>query len=123
MVSDQLGEQIDAVVHGRHPDPHSVLGGHPGRSRTTLRALRPDAETVTAIIKDERIPLRRIHDGRVFDGTVPGNTVPDYKLEVVYADGRTFCADDPYRYLPTLGELDLHLLGEGRHEDLWKSLG
>ena len=24
--------------------------------------------------------------------------------------------DDPYRFLPTLGEIDLHLIGEGRHE-------
>ena len=31
--------------------------------------------------------------------------------------------DDPYRYLPTLGEVDLHLIGEGRHEQLWTVLG
>jgi 1,4-alpha-glucan branching enzyme len=32
-------------------------------------------------------------------------------------------ADDPYRHLPTLGEVDLHLIGEGRHEALWTVLG
>ena len=32
-------------------------------------------------------------------------------------------SDDPYRFLPTLGEIDLHLIGEGRHEELWKVLG
>ena len=32
-------------------------------------------------------------------------------------------ADDPYRYWPTLGPLDLHLLAEGRHEGLWRHLG
>ena len=31
--------------------------------------------------------------------------------------------DDPYRWLPTLGEVDLHLIGEGRHERLWEVLG
>ena len=31
--------------------------------------------------------------------------------------------DDPYRYLPTLGEFDLYLIGEGRHEELWRVLG
>jgi 1,4-alpha-glucan branching enzyme len=31
--------------------------------------------------------------------------------------------DDPYRHLPTLGEIDLHLIGEGRHEELWRVLG
>ena len=32
-------------------------------------------------------------------------------------------ADDPYRHLPTLGEMDLHLIAEGRHEELWRALG
>jgi 1,4-alpha-glucan branching enzyme len=31
--------------------------------------------------------------------------------------------DDPYRWLPTVGEVDLHLIGEGRHEQLWDVLG
>ncbi len=31
--------------------------------------------------------------------------------------------DDPYRHLPTLGEMDLYLIREGRHEELWRVLG
>src|SRR5699024_11655131 len=31
--------------------------------------------------------------------------------------------DDPYRFLPTLGEVDQHLIAEGRHERLWEVLG
>ena len=31
--------------------------------------------------------------------------------------------DDPYRHLPSLGEMDLHLIAEGRHEKLWQVLG
>ncbi|MER3453394.1 MAG: 1,4-alpha-glucan branching enzyme, partial [Acidimicrobiia bacterium] len=30
---------------------------------------------------------------------------------------------DPYRFWPTLGEFDLHLIGEGRHRRLWECLG
>jgi 1,4-alpha-glucan branching enzyme len=30
---------------------------------------------------------------------------------------------EPHTFAPTLGELDLHLLGEGRHEDLYERLG
>ena len=37
--------------------------------------------------------------------------------------GQQIHADDPYRFLPTLGEVDLHLIGEGRHEELWQVLG
>ena len=35
----------------------------------------------------------------------------------------TYTVDDPYRWLPTLGELDQHLIREGRHERLWEVLG
>ncbi len=48
--------------------------------------------------------------------------VPDYRLEVVY-DVEPVTIDDPYHYLPTVGEVDLHLIGEGRHERLWDVLG
>jgi 1,4-alpha-glucan branching enzyme len=44
--------------------------------------------------------------------------VLDYRVDV---DGHL--VDDPYRYPPTLGELDLHLIREGRHERLWTVLG
>ena len=49
--------------------------------------------------------------------------VPDYRVEVVYGDGVPHVVDDAYRYLPTLGEMDLHLINEGRHEQLWDVLG
>ena len=35
----------------------------------------------------------------------------------------TYRFDDPYRSWPTIGELDLHLFGEGRHRRLWEVLG
>ena len=31
--------------------------------------------------------------------------------------------DDPYRYMPTVGDMDTYLFGEGRHEKLWETLG
>ena len=38
-------------------------------------------------------------------------------------DGQTFELDDPYRYGQVMGELDLHLLGEGRHYRAFERLG
>ena len=49
--------------------------------------------------------------------------MPDYRLAVTYADGPETISDDPYRHLPTLGEMDLYLIAEGRHEELWRVLG
>ncbi|NEE57883.1 1,4-alpha-glucan branching enzyme, partial [Streptomyces sp. SID8455] len=57
-----------------------------------------------------------------FSGVLPVKEVPAYRLQVAY-DDNTIEVDDPYRFLPALGELDLHLIGEGRHEELWRALG
>ncbi|MGC7322944.1 1,4-alpha-glucan branching enzyme, partial [Mycobacteroides abscessus subsp. massiliense] len=37
--------------------------------------------------------------------------------------GTSLVIADDYRFLPTLGEVDLHLFNEGRHERLWEILG
>jgi 1,4-alpha-glucan branching enzyme len=122
---------IDRIVSGAHHDPHSVLGAHPvpGAAQTVIRALRPLAATVTAVLPDgRRFPLEHVHQG-VFAATLPERQVPDYRLAVTYPGPQggailpETVTDDPYRHLPTLGEVDLHLIAEGRHEELWKVLG
>ena len=55
---------------------------------------------------------------------IDGAELPlSYQLEVDYGEAGTVTIDDPYRFLPTIGELDQHLLGEGRHEEMWTRLG
>jgi 1,4-alpha-glucan branching enzyme len=123
--ADQISHaEIDALVGGIHHDPHSVLGGHPGPDGTvTIRALRPLGESVTVVLPGGgRTPMQHVHEG-VFSATVPGSTVPDYRIAVSYAGLPETVSDDAYRHLPTLGEIDLHLIGEGRHEALWTVLG
>ena len=113
--------ELERIVGGSNAQPHSVLGAHPEGGRVVVRTLRPEARSVTVVAGDDRTPMEHVHGG-VFVGELERDTVPDYRLEVTYDTG-TFLLDDPYRYLPTLGEIDLHLVGEGRHEELWKVLG
>ncbi|HAY86314.1 MAG TPA: 1,4-alpha-glucan branching enzyme, partial [Micrococcus luteus] len=129
-------EVLAAVAQGRHHDPHTVLGAHPhpDGAAVTYRVLRPLARTVTVVRAGDgqRVELTHEHDG-VFAGVAPtprvaGAAAGDYRVEVAYEteDGTTGPVqeqDDAYRHLPTLGELDLHLIGEGRHERLWEVLG
>src|SRR5215469_10329572 len=80
-----LGE-IERLVAGQHHDPHSVLGAHAARNGATIRALRPLATSVTAVLPDgSRHPLTHRHQG-VFEVTLPESdgSVPDYRLEVTY---------------------------------------
>jgi 1,4-alpha-glucan branching enzyme len=122
--ADQISHaEINALVGGTHHDPHSVLGGHPGPDGVTIRALRPLAETVAVVLPGgSRVPMAHVHHG-VFSATVPGTAVPDYRVAVTYPGTGETVADDPYRHLPTLGEIDLYLITEGRHEELWTVLG
>jgi 1,4-alpha-glucan branching enzyme len=114
--------ELDRIVDGTHHDPHAVLGPHPGKDGVTIRVLRPMAEAVVVVLDDgSRVPLRHEHRG-VWAGVLPVKEVPDYRLDVTYG-GRVIPADDPYRFLPTLGELDIHLVSEGRHEELWRVMG
>ncbi|MCU1469025.1 MAG: 1,4-alpha-glucan branching enzyme [Glaciihabitans sp.] len=129
-------QEIDRLIGGEHHDPHAILGAHPGRDGIVIRALRPLAQRVEVVLPDgRRHPLGHEHAG-VFAGTLPGDAplagvegdtaplaVPDYRLAVRYPGGPEIIQDDPYRHLPTLGELDLHLVQEGRHEELWQALG
>ena len=126
-----LGE-IERIVAGTHHDPHSILGVHPGPDGFAIRTLRPSAATVAALLEDgRRFPMEHVHLG-MFATVVPYDEVPGpfpaYRIAVAYpgpdgVSGPVTVTDDPYRHLPTLGEFDLHLIGEGRHEELWRVLG
>ncbi len=109
---------MNSVVTGDTHDPHAILGAHPTGGNTVIRTLRKGAKDGDH--RRRRRPRTRWHgctpDG-VFAAELPG-TVLDYRIDVDGAE-----VDDPYRHLPTLGELDLHLIGEGRHEKLWTVLG
>ena len=63
--------------------------------------------------------------GGLFSAVLPLDAIPAYTLVVAYAEDGSDerRSHDPYRFLPALGELDLHLIREGRHEELWKALG
>src|SRR6266542_1340896 len=128
-----IQEEIERLVRGEHHEPHRLLGAHSEGGRVWVRAWRPDAREVSVLVDGSRAALDRVHPAGLFEGALPtgGGTaapagpaalLPAYRLEV--SDGeRVVTVDDPYRFPPTVGELDRHLLGEGRHERLWDRLG
>ncbi len=132
-------DEIERLIKGELRDPHSVLGRHPlgqraggtewaGEARsapkgTTVRAWRPEAETVEVLVDGAVVEkLERVHKAGLFEGVVEGE-LGDYQLDVGYPGGTRFTQRDPYAFLPTIGEIDLHLVGEGTHQRLWEKLG
>jgi 1,4-alpha-glucan branching enzyme len=111
----------DRLLNGTHHNPHSVLGAHPVPGGIAFRAFRPYALSVTVVAGEVRAELEDDGEG-FFSGLLPLREVPEYRLLVEY-EGTVLDTEDAYRFLPTLGDLDLHLIGEGRHEELWTALG
>ncbi|MBW3627217.1 MAG: 1,4-alpha-glucan branching enzyme, partial [Actinobacteria bacterium] len=120
-----IDAELARLVGGEHPDPHRVLGPHSdGKGVTVVRGYRPDAAAMNLLLDDgESRPMAQVHPRGVFAVELAVAEAPAYRLEVSYPHGGTFVVDDPYRFWPTIGELDLHLMGEGRHEQLWRMLG
>jgi len=103
-------------------DPHSVLGAHETDGGVVVRAYRPEASSVR--VQPAGVEAELTDPSGLWEALLPKATLPlDYELEVEYPNGDTFTLRDPYAFLPTLGELDLYLVGEGRHEDLYERLG
>ncbi|MFJ7085747.1 1,4-alpha-glucan branching enzyme [Streptomyces griseus] len=115
------GADRGRLLAGDHHAPHDVLGAHPVPGGVLVRALRPFARSVTVLATGLRAELHDDGDG-FFSGVLPVPEAPAYRLEVAY-DDTTVEVEDPYRFWPAIGELDLHLIGEGRHEELWRALG
>jgi 1,4-alpha-glucan branching enzyme len=120
--------EFTRLTAGEHSDPHRVLGAHGamrGNARgVVVRALHPDASRAECLLEDGRaLALDPIAPG-IFEGFLDGATLPlRYRLRFHFAGGGIWERGDPYRFLPTVGDLDLHLFKEGTHWRLWEVLG
>ncbi|MBW3575400.1 MAG: 1,4-alpha-glucan branching protein GlgB [Actinobacteria bacterium] len=121
---DDLDSELSSLVSGDHDHPHRLLGPHADGGETVVRALHPAAVAMRVLLPaGDRIDMRPVHGAGLFSATVPGAETSGYRLEAEYPGGVTVDFDDPYRFGPTLGHVDLHLLNEGRHRRLWEVLG
>ena len=117
--------EVAALVGGEHRRPHRLLGSHPAGSGSVVRAWRPDASDVRVLLAGgESIQAQRTHDAGLFEAYLDAPvTARDYRLAVTYADGNTFELRDPYACQSVFSDIDLHLVGEGSHEELWRRMG
>jgi 1,4-alpha-glucan branching enzyme len=126
----RLDAAMAALLAADHGDPFAVLGPHVVEGRLVIRAVIPGAARVLIVDPDGVVvcDLPRVHPDGGFAGTVPehvtghGRPFP-YRLRAVWSDGDESEFDDAYRFAPVLGDLDLHLLAEGRHLRAWERLG
>ena len=106
-------------------DPFSHLGMHVEDGAVVVRASLPGAEHVFIRERGGEIvaELQRVDYDGLFEARIPDRAKPfDYVL--VLGDNQGLHdLEDPYRFGPVLGDIDAHLIAEGRHYKLWDVLG
>ena len=95
---------LATLLMGVTTTPHEVLGGHPGEHGVTIRTVRHLADAVEIVTETGTYPAVHEQNG-IWLAVLPGNEVPDYRVKATYGD-QVVESDDPYRFLPTLGDID-----------------
>jgi 1,4-alpha-glucan branching enzyme len=118
VLRDLLRRLEAAALH----DPFMLLGYQEEAGRTVLRVWRPHATEVW-IDAPDRAPLSRIGEQGLFRIVVDDRSPLHPRIAWRDRDGRMFSEFDPYTFAARIGDLDLHLFGEGRHRHLYRVLG
>ena len=67
--------------------------------------------------------MTKIEDTGLFGLLLEDLPPCNYQITFTFAEGTSWTTFDPYVFSPSLGELDLHLISEGRHQRLYDHLG
>lgn len=111
-------QQVHLLAQGRHPDPFAMLG--PTEDGKQIRVRIPGAEQLWLFNATDEVQLKaHPSDPALFTGPA----LPYYRLRIHWPSGYVEEREDAYRFGPVLGQFDEHLIGQGEHHGLWRTLG
>lgn len=116
--------EVQALDCGTLGNPFQVLGPHARDGVTQLCTYQPNAIKVDAVSASTGELLTTLEpseqSANVFAGTLPD--AEDYRLRIDWGQDVQE-TEDPYAFGPLLGDVDLHLIGEGKHYQVNRALG
>jgi len=121
-----LSNEAWAVVEARSHDPFAWLGRHDhAKKGVVVRAFKARAEKVWLLSAGNKpAPMQRVEGTDIFElHWKSGDFETDYRLRIENAEGDQWEEEDTYRFGPILGEMDLHLIGEGNHFEKYNIMG
>jgi 1,4-alpha-glucan branching enzyme len=126
-----LSDLIEKIVHSEFHDPFQVLGVHFSENGTAIfRTFQPHAASVDLLIETQTYRLKKIHPQGMFEIEISRSLGPDpdfnpysYQFSITYFDGNIYVTNDPYRFLPQLGEEDKYLFNAGTNYNLYEHMG
>ncbi|MDQ6982347.1 MAG: 1,4-alpha-glucan branching enzyme, partial [Mariprofundus sp.] len=121
-----LSPEAWAVVEARSHDPFGWLGMHEHPDGGVIvRALSGQAEKMWLLPESGRAQvMKRIEGTDIFEKHWKGGAFDKvYRFRIENHDGHRWEIDDVYNFGPVLGEMDLHLIGEGNHFEKYRIMG
>jgi len=118
--------KLSKLLEGRLTDPHSILGMHRDDQLDSVivRCYDPAATGVTLLRGNTKVKMTKIDKGGLFAVAFPGEkNLFAYKLEKNFKDNQKFTSEDPYCFLPGVGEMDTYLFNQGEHQKIYEILG
>jgi len=123
----KLPENAYKVIEARGHDPFDYLGRHPSDKKggVVIRAFKPRAEKMWLLEAGKKPKaMPRIEGTDVFAVELTkGSFDSVYQFRIENSEGHNWDEEDPYRFSPLLGELDLHLIAEGNHFEKYRIFG
>ncbi|MGF1624758.1 MAG: 1,4-alpha-glucan branching protein GlgB [Alphaproteobacteria bacterium] len=114
-----------AICEGRLDDPFRWFGMHETPQGLRVVAFDPGAEGANVVDEKGRLvaALDRVHEDGVFAGHMPRRRKRFAYRLAFWGHGHEWGGHDPYAFGAVLGDLDVHLMGEGRHREIYRRLG
>ena len=120
-------EEMNAVINGDHGNVFAVLGIHrdKGSKEVFIRTYQPNTKSVELLKKDgSSLGMMTKLDKRGFYQINLGQIENfPYKFRIENDRGDFYEQEDAYRFSSILGDIDIYLLAEGNHLDMYKKLG
>jgi 1,4-alpha-glucan branching enzyme len=126
MTTIRLSHEASAILKAHSHDPFGWLGRHANsQGGITVRAFKPRAEKMWLLPENGKArPMSRIEGTDFFEHNwKQGDFDQHYRLRIENHDGHQWEEEDVYRFAPMLGDMDLHLIGEGNHFEKYRILG
>lgn len=117
--------EVEALVTGRHDNPHHILGMHETVDGVYINAYFPEAKSVTAICKisQTRYELASERVNGFYSVKIPDEQSFVYFFEVTYLDGTVKEVIDPYSFEPVIDAIDISKFNDGIHYEIYEKLG
>jgi 1,4-alpha-glucan branching enzyme len=118
-------EEVHAISHGLHDNPHHILGPHLEGDGLVINAFVKNALKVEVIREDKKdvLEMRASGIADFFTLSTDDKKIFPYKLRATYRDGSVFAYKDAYCFEPVIDNQELASFSQGILYDAYDIMG